>query len=216
MIEIKNLYPEIEKPVDLLEFYQKAKAFSLENQGFKKDIDWQNSRNLSDIESVEFYWEYVWVVLCSGFSVKAASNIFRKLQNEPNNFSLVKHPLKRKAIEYAFDHHDTWLKQIKECETTDDMLRILETLNHIGPVTKYHLGKNLGLQVAKPDIHLVRIAETYCSKTNPHSLVQKLCKFLSDVSGDKVPTVDLILWRYCEQHGSKKLNKKTNNQVLFP
>ena len=198
--ELFSKYPEITKPEKLLEFYTDAKFFCMQYDEFVHDINWQNSRSFESIDSAEFYWEYVWVVLCSGFSVKASRNIIDKLKSDPTNFSLVRHPLKRKAIEYAFQHHFTWLQQLKECDTDNSKLLLLETFSFIGPITKYHLAKNIGLQVAKPDVHLARVAERFCSKTNAISLVQKLCEFISKSTGDKVPTVDLILWRWCEQH----------------
>jgi hypothetical protein len=39
-----------------------------------------------------------------------------------------------------------------------DPLGVLQSLPYIGPVTCYHLAKNIGLQVAKPDHHLTRLA----------------------------------------------------------
>ena len=70
----------------------------------------------------------------------------------------------------------------------------LETLSefpYIGPVTVYHLAKNLGFPVAKPDRHLVRIANVV-GRASP----AELCDELSLATGDPVQLVDLVLWRY--------------------
>lgn len=62
-------------------------------------------------------------------------------------------------------------------------------LPFIGKVTKYHLARNLGMDFAKPDRHLTRIAAKY--NTNVH----ELCRALSLESGDRIGTVDVVLWR---------------------
>jgi endonuclease III len=46
-----------------------------------------------------------------------------------------------------------------------DAVSELEKLPYIGAVTKFHLAKNLGLDVAKPDRHLVRVAKRFGYKT---------------------------------------------------
>lgn len=51
--------------------------------------------------------------------------------------------------------------------------------------------KNLGIQVAKPDRHLVRIAQNYGFND-----VQKFCSSISEKTNDPVSVVDLVLWRY--------------------
>ncbi len=67
----------------------------------------------------------------------------------------------------------------------------LKTLDFIGPITCYHLAKNIGLDVVKPDRHLVRITEA-TKFANPHDL----CSLIAEMTGDKITVVDLVLWRY--------------------
>jgi len=70
-------------------------------------------------------------------------------------------------------------------------LEMLQSLPYIGPVTCYHLAKNIGLQVAKPDRHLKRLADSVgCSD------VQRFCKYISLQTGDSIPVVDIVLWRF--------------------
>src|SRR5207249_1747968 len=73
-------------------------------------------------------------------------------------------------------------------------IRALRQLPFIGQVTVYHLAKNLGMAVAKPDRHLLRLAD-FMGFRSP----QELCAELSQVTGDPINVVDLILWRYLEQ-----------------
>jgi hypothetical protein len=63
----------------------------------------------------------------------------------------------------------------------------------IGPVTKFHLAKLLGIDCAKPDIWLERVAAAAGEG------VHGLCTRLARESGDKVATVDSVIWRACER-----------------
>jgi hypothetical protein len=74
---------------------------------------------------------------------------------------------------------------------TRDPLAELRRLPHIGHVTMWHLAKNLGFEVAKPDRHLERLS-ALAGYTSTH----RLCRALSEVTGDAVNVVDLVLWRF--------------------
>jgi hypothetical protein len=67
----------------------------------------------------------------------------------------------------------------------------LRRLPYIGPVTVWHLAKNLGLDVAKPDRHLVRLSSCFGFRSTA-----QLCAALSEITGEQIKVVDLILWRY--------------------
>jgi hypothetical protein len=67
----------------------------------------------------------------------------------------------------------------------------LQEFPFIGPVTAFHLAKNLGIRTAKPDRHLVRIAEA-----NGFSDVQSFCHVIAAYLGEDIRRVDLVLWRY--------------------
>ena len=74
---------------------------------------------------------------------------------------------------------------------TDDLIAFCETLPWIGPITKFHLAKNLGSNVAKPDVHMLRLAKL------SGTTAQELCERLSRETGYRAATIDLILWRAC-------------------
>jgi hypothetical protein len=81
----------------------------------------------------------------------------------------------------------------------DDSLKSLETrgISYIkefpfmGPATSHHLAKNIGFDVAKPDRHLLRVANT-AGYTTP----DELCLDLSKIVDDDIRTIDLVIWRY--------------------
>ena len=86
-----------------------------------------------------------------------------------------------------------------------DPIETLQSLPFIGPITAVHLAKNLGLDVAKPDRHLVRLTEWL-----GYSCASELCTQIASETGEQVKVVDLILWRYmadmrplAQEHGPR-------------
>ena len=79
----------------------------------------------------------------------------------------------------------------------EDGLDVLEELPGIGPVTKRHLAKNIGLEdTAKPDVWLVRCADE-CGADS----VAELVSFLSGTNPSfKAHQIDTILWRTLQGH----------------
>jgi hypothetical protein len=72
-----------------------------------------------------------------------------------------------------------------------DAIRARQQFPFIGPITSFHLAKNLGLPVAKSDRHLVRLANAVGFED-----VQSMCRNISSFTGDPVPVVDIVLWRF--------------------
>jgi len=80
---------------------------------------------------------------------------------------------------------------------TNDKVEYVASLPMMGPITKYHLARNIGIDCAKPDRHLQRLAARF-----GYSDVQTMCGEIAKKSGYRIGTVDLILWRFCEKHPS--------------
>lgn len=162
---------------------------ALMSAGYEKEIDW--SENLSSCQSGEqFLKEYTWVVLNSGMKNQVARKIYERINralSEGISISTVfNHKGKLKAIiDMNRDYNEVFKKYLK----AKDKLKFLESLPYIGKITKYHLAKNLGMDICKPDRHLVRIASQYC--TTP----LELCKKLSKATGLRISTVDVVIWR---------------------
>jgi hypothetical protein len=83
---------------------------------------------------------------------------------------------------------------VRAAIATDPIQKLME-FPFIGPITVWHLAKNLGLNVAKPDRHLVRISMAL-GFSNP----MKFCNVIAQERGDPVRVVDLIIWRYMADH----------------
>jgi hypothetical protein len=96
------------------------------------------------------------------------------------------HKGKAAAIDYTWKEKDRLFDEY--CASTD-RLAFLESLPWIGPITKYHAAKNFGMDVVKPDRHLVRIAEK--AGETPDAM----CRRLSRETKDSVAVVDTVIWR---------------------
>lgn len=156
--------------------------------GFQDEITW--AENIKCRHSSDFLAEYLWVVVSSGMKNQIAVKIYGKvlgaIVDRVPISTVFRHNGKVKAINHVLANKD---ELYLEYLTADDKLAWLETLPYIGEITKYHLAKNLGLDVCKPDRHLVRIASTY------NMTAQELCVKLAHEIKTKVAVIDQIIWR---------------------
>jgi len=179
------------------------------SEGFGDDIDWQAGCALDSLTESTFLREAAWVVLSAGISEAVVRRCFKGITTafmEWESAALISenrdlcfraamevfaHAGKISAIAEIADYvHARGLEAVKRDleENGPDALR---ELSWMGPITACHLAKNVGLDVAKPDRHLVRIAQAV-GASSPHAL----CKSISDVVGDRIGVVDLVLWRF--------------------
>jgi hypothetical protein len=136
--------------------------------------------------------EAIYVICNSGMSNRTAVGIFKRcmaaLRAGRSASTVYAHPGKSAAIDEIWRRRRTLLREFHK---TDDIVAFCARLPWLGPVTKFHLAKNLGVDVAKPDVHLNRLAK-------PEGITaQELCERLASETGYRAATVDLILWRAC-------------------
>lgn len=159
------------------------------DQGYEPDIRW--CETVGPPETAEkFLVEYFWVILNSGMREQVARSIWRRVQqairqHEPIS-SVFRHAGKAKAIQDALAQKQAIFQGFLDAK---DKLAYLESLPWIGVITKFHLAKNCGLDVCKPDRHLVRLAARY------HTTPEEMCRSLAEQSGDRICTVDYVIWR---------------------
>jgi len=158
--------------------------------GWETDLDYYCTPRDEFVTSWTLVREHIWVVLNSGMRFEVARQIHARvmlaLVQKRDISTVFGHKAKCKAIKHVVAHGRRLYAQY---HCAKDKLAFLETLPHIGKITKYHLGKNLGIDCAKPDRHLVRLAKKYGKG------VQELCLDLAAVTGDTVACVDYVLWR---------------------
>lgn len=192
----------------LVDRYLSAKE-TVVRSGFAAEIDWQDQRRLEKVTEAMFLRETAWVILSSGMREAVIRQRFSDISLAFLNWisanEIVRHSrqCKQKAIA-VFQH----VRKIDAIITSAKMLatmglehvksqidmagvNALRTFPFIGPVTAWHLAKNLGLDVVKPDRHLCRISEA-AGFASP----LELCKVISDRVGDRLAVVDVVLWRF--------------------
>ena len=176
-------------------------AFEYSKTHFPEQVEWARNVKFEDMTPTRLFLEYVWVILCSGFKVSIAEKIMHKVfADDGFHLEVVKHPLKRKAIEQGFKEFQLWFARLKEL-SNERRIEFLDSLPHIGPITRYHLARNIGLDFAKPDVHLARLAKRFGFPD-----VETMCDFISKRTKERIGVVDLVLWRYCAQ-GQPELNR---------
>jgi hypothetical protein len=164
---------------------------------------------LDEFSETDLLREAAWVILCSGFRERIVRRVFDHislcfcdwesasaiLDADPicrtAAMASFRNPTKLRAIVAAARHvNEKGFAAFKQAVLAAPLFE-LQHLPHIGPVTVWHLAKNLGLDVAKPDRHLTRVSLTFGFDDADH-----FCTTLAKVIGERPKVVDLIVWRY--------------------
>lgn len=159
----------------------------------EEDISWSETC-LPPTNAEHFAREAIFVICNSGMQNKIARQIFDRCMNALDEERPVSdvfgHEGKVRGIE------DVWARRVELHAgylQAEDKVAYCRTLPWIGGITSYHLAKNFGAQVAKPDVHLQRLADRHGTSC------QELCEILAERTGFKIATVDVILWRACAE-----------------
>lgn len=158
------------------------------------DVEWSESIT-PPATADDFAQEAIFVICNSGMKNTVARRIFDRCMTALHAghpvLDVFNHFGKVKAIEAIWADRAGLLSMYLLCKTDADRLDMLAALPWIGGITKYHLAKNFGMNVAKPDVHLQRLADREgCS-------AQSLCDRLAAEVGLRAATVDVVLWRAC-------------------
>lgn len=159
--------------------------------GYGSEIDW--SESVGPPKSPEaFAVEAIFVICNSGLRAQVGRKIFNRVMaviRDGHSASIAfSHQKKAQAIDLIWSKKEQYFSEFLSAA---DKVEYCGHLPWIGDITKWHLAKNFGVDVAKPDRHLVRLASA-SSKS-----VEALCGDLAAATGDRVATVDLVLWRAC-------------------
>jgi hypothetical protein len=196
-------------PVEaLLERYLTAKEAVIQ-AGFAPEIDWQEGLCLQTLTESAFLREGAWVILNAGMRESVVRGLFGAIsdafQRWDSSAAIVagsgrcvaralahfNHRPKLSAIASLAAHvHDEGFECVRK-RIAEEGVDYLESLSFIGPVTRYHFAKNIGMDVVKPDRHLVRMARASGFRTPAD-----LCGAIGACTGDRVGVVDVVLWRY--------------------
>ena len=154
-------------------------------------IDWAETiTRPADAEA--FASEAIYVIVNSGFRNSIAAPIVERcmaaLRAGRSAATEFGHEGKHQAIDAIWIERELLFSEYQQSE---DQIAFLRSLPWIGPVTAWHLAKNLGGDHAKPDVHMERLAR------RDHTTTKKLCARLARQTGYRVATIDTVLWRAC-------------------
>ena len=192
---------------NISEIYLDIKSIVISN-GFAREIDWQSSIDFNQVSPSDFLRESAWVILSTGMRESIIRNKFKYLTQvffnwnykkiikkkklcSKNALKIFNHSIKIKSIiniaELLKENDFNFIKD----KINEEGIDFLKTLPFIGPTTSYHLAKNIGFDVVKPDRHLLRISEVL----GFYSPLE-LCKSINETLGDKLSVIDIVLWRF--------------------
>jgi hypothetical protein len=201
--------PNLDSIIRAQDLYREAKWFACAS-GYTSEVLWQQTRSFDSLNEAEFLREAAWVILSSGFRESVVRRLFSNLSlcfcdwESAASIAERAHLCRSTALdvfknERKIDAILNIANRVYLCtfdrlkvQIRENPIAVLKDLPFIGPVTAWHLAKNLGFDVAKPDRHLVRLAEDL-----GFSNAQDMCRLLSQLTGDLQSVVDIVLWRYC-------------------
>jgi hypothetical protein len=186
--------PRHEQHERLLEDFQKAKDFV--SRSHPREMRWIHQRCKSLVKSFEeFFEEYVYVIVASGFRAAVAARLTELLLKCKGSRSKMLKVFKNEAkvnalavVYRTYREDDAWKTFRKSLKTEDSLL----ALPRIGPAVKFHLARNIGLcpNAVKPDVHLVRYAQEY-EYDSVASLVDVIQRSHGTLAAGEI---DFILW----------------------
>jgi hypothetical protein len=200
--------PRSQEPKSLARFYADARR-AVVDAGFAAELNWQASREPAQVDESTFLREAAWVILNSGFREAVVRRHFGYISLcfcdwESAATVVANADLCVETASAVFRNARKMRAIVEVCKAVDratfatfrlqllrDALGVIGQLYYFGPATTYHLAKNLGFQVAKPDRHLVRFAHRFGVED-----VQRFCADVAEATGDSINVVDVTLWRY--------------------
>jgi len=177
--------------------------------GYADEIDWQSSLALKNVDETTFLRESAWVIVSVGMSAFIIRSLFGEISRaflwwrSAEDIMKQRSSCKRRALavfgnvkkveaidQFAeivakdgFDHLRQHIEQ--------QGVRYIRRFPFMGPATAFHLAKNLGLNVVKPDRHLLRVAAV-----TGYSTPYEMCSDISRITYDKLAVIDLVIWRF--------------------
>lgn len=176
--------------------YCSIRAQMLADPEWGPQIEWaQNVTRPADAEHMAR--ELIFVIANSGMHHKAAQGIFRKvmaaLEEDRDPAEVFRHTGKVAAMAMIWRERERLFAEMTS-KTDDELVTWCGDLPFIGEITKWHALKNLGVDAAKPDRWMQRVAPL------SNESVTQLCQRLSEATGDRIATVDLVIWWAMAKH----------------
>jgi len=183
--------------------------------GLYTEVEWQRRTALEAFTETELLREAAWVILCSGFREATVRRYFDHISlcfcDWESASSIVDAGPACKLAARSAIGNEAKLNAIVGVATlvervgfptfkqaiVADPINELRRLPFIGSITVWHLAKNLGLNTAKPDRHLVRLSERL-----GFADAFAFCNAVAEAVGEEPKVVDLIVRRFLADNSS--------------
>lgn len=188
----------------------------VEEAGYVSELDLAQGRSMLSGSEREFLTESAWVIIAAGLSDAVVRRVFPEVYSAFGEFADINDIVERSAayrrrVGHVFGHRGkvegilcaaAWIAARGWQRARREILKngpvALSTIPYLGPATSLHLMKNLGLEVAKPDRHLRRVALEL-----GYESPQDLCEAVAAFTGDPVSVIDLVFWRHAVLKGRR-------------
>lgn len=188
--------------------FELARSYSDESC-LRSEVHWQCQLHPTTFSESDLLREHAWVVLCSGFREAVVRRVFGHVSLAFCDWESASEiagvgELCCESAASAFGNRAKLKSILQTARYVDDVgfdsVRAgvlsepsvyLQRLPMIGPITCWHLAKNLGFNVAKPDRHLVRLSAALGFRDT-----SELCGSIAIRTGCEVRVVDILLWRF--------------------
>ena len=155
---------ENERISKIVDSYFKAKRFVLEN-GYKYEIEWQENISFNSINEENFLVEVAWVILSTGMREQVIRSIFPNFVDAMFGFKSAKlickfsescreralnvfnNPRKVDSILFITKFIQENGFEFVKRKIKESGIDFLLEFPYIGPITVFHLAKNLGLSL---------------------------------------------------------------------
>ena len=204
----------------LFELDSKLRELGLDSDAQSFDEILNNLKNKKTCSPDQFAWHTIYVILAGGFSQKTAKKIHQEIIRIINTdgaffdnlIKIFNNKNKINAICKIWENRNIFCDQYYQCNNTEERIKYLETLPHIGKITAHHLARNLGEDLVKYDIWIQRLGVVFAKQPNLESKINngKLCPeiktacdnmftHLVNITGLPRGYIDVVLWKSLQQ-----------------
>lgn len=199
----------------LLAYYDVALR-EVEDGSARWFLDWvRKRRHPTEADDAFFLSEYTFIVSTAGFRESTVQKRFQALRSALKGFdpdllrgmtfagiesaymdNMLRNRAKAKAVAKTLTLYSSRPSRIGELLDRLERTRdpdVLKELPYIGDALKYHFSRNLGLDVAKPDVHMLRLAQRFGFAADAVG-VQAMCEYVAERRSERVGSVDYVLW----------------------
>ena len=204
----------------LLKHFKVAMAWVEQNE--KDSLEHWREATPDDLTRDDFFAEYVHVVLVSGFNYRVVQALHPDLEGAFMDYdcdAIAKSPgkVRRDALLFFRNERkidaiistavrlaDSDWEEFKAELTGPSSLEFMETLGFVGPANSRFLARNLGLDYAKPDLWMLRVAGEFGYGESPDA-VFRMVDTIQGATGERPGVIDYILWEYERRGRSRRI-----------